>query len=74
VLRVSFITPPAADADILAWAARESRILVSHGSDFTDLIFPDGAVPPPSVIYLRYEPTNPDLLTARIAACSTGTG
>jgi predicted nuclease of predicted toxin-antitoxin system len=51
--RVGFLTPRAADDDILAKAVADQRILITHDSDFTDLIFDRGAESPPAVIYIR---------------------
>jgi predicted nuclease of predicted toxin-antitoxin system len=66
VVRVALLAPRAEDRDILRWAVEQGRILVSCDSDFTDLIYGDGAFPPPGVIYIRYEPAEIEDLVPRI--------
>ena len=66
VVRVGLLTPREQDEAILAWAAREDRILVSYDSDFTDLIFRDGKHSPPAILYIRYQPPDLALLAKRI--------
>jgi predicted nuclease of predicted toxin-antitoxin system len=66
VIRVGLLTPRKQDGDILAWAVREDRILVSYDSDFTDLIYRDGMAPPPAVLYIRFEPPDLGPLALRI--------
>lgn len=56
VVRVVLDSPRAADTAILARAVLEKRVLISCDSDFTDLIYLDGAEPPPAMIYIRLEP------------------
>jgi predicted nuclease of predicted toxin-antitoxin system len=41
---------------VLAYAVAEQRILVTCDGDFGDLIFGKGAIAPPAVIYIRFEP------------------
>jgi predicted nuclease of predicted toxin-antitoxin system len=41
VIAVAEVTPQAIDLDILAWAVREDRILVTNDKDFGDLVFRD---------------------------------
>jgi predicted nuclease of predicted toxin-antitoxin system len=66
VVRVALLAPQAGDHDILRWAVEQGRVLVSYDSDFTDLIYRDGASPPPGVIYIRYEPVEIEDLIPRI--------
>ena len=42
------------DADLLALAVTDDRVIVTEDRDFSDLIFRDTAPPPPAVIYLRF--------------------
>jgi predicted nuclease of predicted toxin-antitoxin system len=66
VVRVQLLTPRERDEQILAWAVRENRILVSYDSDFTDLIYRDRMAPPPAILYIRFEPPDLALLALRI--------
>jgi predicted nuclease of predicted toxin-antitoxin system len=56
VVRAAISYPTWADAALLDLAVRESRIIVTEDSDFTDLIFSFGHRAPPSLIYIRREP------------------
>ena len=42
VLAVAEITPRAEDTDILSWAVREKRIVVTNDKDFGELVFRSG--------------------------------
>ncbi len=42
ILAVAEITPSADDPDILSWATRENRILVTNDKDFGELVFRSG--------------------------------
>ena len=41
------------DADLLALAVAEDRVIVTDDRDFSDLIYRDAAAPPPAIVYLR---------------------
>ena len=56
VARAIHVVPDADDTIVLAHAVAEQRILVTCDSDFGDLIFGRGAIVPPAVIYIRFEP------------------
>ena len=54
--------PGADDADVLAWARRENRWLVTFDLDYGDLIFRRRLPPPPVVLLFRvpsYRPAEP---------------
>jgi predicted nuclease of predicted toxin-antitoxin system len=72
VERVGLLTPREQDEQILEWAVREERVLVSYDSDFTDLIFRDRRPAPPAVLYIRYEATDIAVLAARIVKLVRG--
>jgi predicted nuclease of predicted toxin-antitoxin system len=72
VERVGLITPREQDENILEWAVREKRVLVSHDSDFTDLIFRDRRPAPPAVLYIRFERADVEVLAARIVELVRG--
>jgi predicted nuclease of predicted toxin-antitoxin system len=52
------------DADLLALAVDEDRVLVTEDRDFSDLR--QGAAAPPSVLYLRCPPEQQPLMADRI--------
>ncbi len=54
VLHVRDIDPRMADIDILAWAVRESRLVVSMDKDFGELVYRSG-LPHAGVLLLRLE-------------------
>lgn len=58
--------PGSPDEDVLLWAAREGRILLSFDKDFGELVFKLKMAPPPGIILFRFAPTSPATV-ARIA-------
>ena len=58
VLRAALEHPTLEDADVLARAVQEGRILITYDRDFSELIFAGAAKQPPAIIYIRYEPEN----------------
>ncbi|MEA3018198.1 MAG: hypothetical protein QOI38_2920 [Sphingomonadales bacterium] len=54
------------DADLLALAVREERIIVTEDSDFSDLIYALGMPPPPAIIYIRCEPEKQPAMARRV--------
>lgn len=54
------IAPGMADAEVLRQAVAHGCILVTFDRDFGELIFRQGQTPPPSVIYFRSFPLNPE--------------
>jgi predicted nuclease of predicted toxin-antitoxin system len=56
VVRAALSFPTWADVALLDLAFRESRIIITEDSDFTDLIFSFGHQAPPSVIFIRRDP------------------
>lgn len=64
VLAVAETSPGLPDAQVLARAQAEARVLVTFDRDYGELIFKRGHRPPPSVIYLRSYPESVDELSA----------
>jgi predicted nuclease of predicted toxin-antitoxin system len=56
VLAGSIAAPGIDDISVLALARQELRSLVTFDSDFGDLVFHQGAAPPPAIVYLRLHP------------------
>ena len=56
VVRVISIDPKAEDPDILEWAVRDGRILITYDRDFSEFIFAANSDSPPAIIYIRYRP------------------
>ncbi|MGZ8284615.1 MAG: DUF5615 family PIN-like protein [Allosphingosinicella sp.] len=54
------------DADLLALAVRDERIIVTEDSDFSDLIYAFGMPPPPAIIYIRCEPEAQPAMAGRV--------
>jgi predicted nuclease of predicted toxin-antitoxin system len=53
VRRMVELSREMADYQILSLAISEQRILITEDSDFSELIFAEGASPPPALIYIR---------------------
>lgn len=61
--------PGTNDSNVLAWARRESRWLVTFDMDYGDLIFRNRLPPPPVVLMLRvpsYRPAEPAIWIQRL--------
>jgi predicted nuclease of predicted toxin-antitoxin system len=56
VLSVARGSPGISDAAVLRLACDEGRRLLTFDSDFGDLVFFHGAVPPPAILYFRIHP------------------
>ncbi len=52
-IAVAETAPRLPDPEVLAWAARENRILVTFDTDFGELIFRRGLPSPPAVVLFR---------------------
>ena len=66
VVRASERHATASDASLLDLAVREGRIVVTEDRDFSDLVYRDGAPPPPALLYLRVDPADQPVLAERI--------
>lgn len=54
------------DADILTFATKEERILITHDQDFGELVFNKKLRAPHGVIVFRYEPVTPNEVAKRL--------
>lgn len=52
-IAISQVAPHTPDPDVLAWAVRENRILVTFDTDFGALIYEQGLPAPPAVVLFR---------------------
>lgn len=50
----------ASDRDVMAYARREQRWIVTFDRDYGDLIFREGLLPPPAILFFRQEPYPPE--------------
>lgn len=66
VARAALLYPTWEDQRLLGLAVNEGRVIVTQDSDFTDLIFAHGALPPPGLIYVRSEPQNQPAMAGQI--------
>ena len=68
MLRVSEVLPvDAADLEILEWARRHNRIVVTQDLDFSALVAL-GGYSQPSLVTLRLSTASPETVTARLLA------
>jgi predicted nuclease of predicted toxin-antitoxin system len=56
VVEVACTAAGMVDVAVMALALRDQRVLVTFDSDFGDLVFHQGAEPPPAIVYLRLHP------------------
>lgn len=54
------VMPAASDEEVLSYARRERRWIVTFDRDYGDLVFRKGMPPPPAIIYLRQEAYSPE--------------
>ena len=54
------VMPAASDEEVLSYARREQRWIVTFDRDYGDLVFRKGMPPPPAIIYLRQEAYSPE--------------
>lgn len=60
VVAVSEAMPSVSDKEVLEFARREQRWIVTFDRDYGDLIFREGLPPPPAILFFRQEPYPPD--------------
>jgi predicted nuclease of predicted toxin-antitoxin system len=60
VVAVITETPGSTDEEVLAWAARDRRIVLTFDRDFGELIFRKKAPSPAGIVYFRFEPMTPE--------------
>lgn len=60
VVAVSEVMPAVSDKEVMEYARREQRWIVTFDRDYGDLIFREGLLPPPAILFFRQEPYPPD--------------
>ena len=60
VVAVIEAMPSVSDREVMAYARQEQRWLVTFDRDYGDLIFREGLLPPPAILFFRQEPYPPD--------------
>lgn len=60
VVAVAQAMPAASDIQVLDFARREGRWIVTFDRDYGDLVFRHALPPPPAILYLRQEPYPPE--------------
>ncbi|MCW2311087.1 DUF5615 family PIN-like protein [Rhodoferax antarcticus] len=71
VVTVLDVMPGACDEDVLAYARREQRWILTFDRDYGDLVFRKGLPPPPAIIYLRQEAYSTEKPAALVQAVLT---
>lgn len=64
VQTMAALGPGLPDLDVLRLAREQDRCLITFDADFGELVFQQQAEPPPSIVYVRMHPIDPD------AACA----
>jgi predicted nuclease of predicted toxin-antitoxin system len=57
---MSDIAPGTPDTEVLGRAQRQSQTLITFDRDFGELVYHRGAPVPPAIIYLRFDPADPE--------------
>lgn len=60
VVAVSEAMPAVSDKEVMEFARREQRWIVTFDRDYGDLVFREGLLPPPAILFFRQEPYPPD--------------
>lgn len=60
VVAISEAMPAVSDKAVLEFARREQRWIVTFDRDYGDLVFREGLLPPPAILFFRQEPYPPD--------------
>lgn len=60
VVAVSETMPAVSDKEVMAYARHEKRWIVTFDRDYGDLVFREGLLPPPAILFFRQEPYPPD--------------
>ena len=50
----------ASDREVMAYARQEQRWIITFDRDYGDLVFREGLLPPPAILYFRQEPYPPE--------------
>ncbi len=60
VVAVAEAMPSASDKEVMTYARQEQRWIITFDRDYGDLIFREGLLPPPAILFFRQEPYPPD--------------
>ena len=60
VVAVIEVMPSVSDKEVMAYARREQRWIVTFDRDYGDLVFRQGLLPPPAILFFRQEPYPPE--------------
>lgn len=60
VVDVREAMPSASDKEVMAYARQEQRWIITFDRDYGDLIFREGWLPPPAILFFRQEPYSPE--------------
>ncbi len=60
VVAVREIMPSVSDKEVMAFAHCQQRWVVTFDRDYGDLVFREGLLPPPSILFFRQEPFSPE--------------
>jgi predicted nuclease of predicted toxin-antitoxin system len=60
VVAVREVMPAVSDKEVMEYVRREQRWIVTFDRDYGDLVFREGLLPPPAILFFRQEPYPPD--------------
>jgi predicted nuclease of predicted toxin-antitoxin system len=60
VVAVRETMPSVSDKEVMAYARQEQRWIITFDRDYGDLVFREGLLPPPAILFFRQEPYPPD--------------
>jgi predicted nuclease of predicted toxin-antitoxin system len=60
VVAVREAMPAASDREVIAYARREGRWILTFDRDYGELVFREGLPPPPAILFFRQEPFLPE--------------
>lgn len=60
VVAVIEAMPSASDQEVMACARQQQRWVITFDRDYGDLIFREGLLPPPAILFFRQEPYPPE--------------
>jgi predicted nuclease of predicted toxin-antitoxin system len=66
--------PGAADAEVLAWAARDGRILLTFDKDFGELAFRSGRLSTAGVVLCRFRMASPEQVAEHVVTALASRG
>jgi predicted nuclease of predicted toxin-antitoxin system len=60
VIAVRESMPSASDKEVMSYARQTERWIVTFDRDYGDLVFREGLLPPPAILFFRQEPYPPE--------------